>query len=215
MVKTYKDVFIEFDNHNQLSDYIDEITKNVLFPWKRNFEREKDGSAFAKEPFFCFEREVDELNLACGLTIFFKDQKKLYIPNIVPIESGQFTVDQYNSLLSEFYNNYLVVYAVKHNIQTSITNDVLSDEEILGSNTASCLRRFSNLANKSTGSCHPRDRERWYEFIKCAFDSSRIKTINSELLQQVLNEQGWSEDRAVDLVIEYEFGLGLLEYLNE
>lgn len=214
-MKTYKDIYISFNNVENIKNYIDLITKNISAPWQRSLDREKDASSFVSEQVFCFERVADDINLACGLTIFHKDEKTLYIPNIVPRESGQFSVDEYNSLLTEFYQIYLYPYADANHINIEITNDTLSDEDILNKTVADSLRRFSVLANQSTGSSHPCDRKRWYEFICLAFDLSKSKSINTELLQQILIEQGWGNDKALDLIIEYEFGTGLLEYLDE
>lgn len=214
-MKTYKDVFISFNNIEELKNYIKDITNSMIVPWQRSYDREQDAKSFVSEDVYCFERNEDSKLPSCGLTIFFKDQKTLYIPNVVPKESGWLTVEEYNGLITEFYDIYLLPLSGKNNIDVTITNDDLQDEDILNKPVAECLRRFSTLANMSTGSSHPCDRNRWYEFIYLAFDLSKKKTINTDLLQKILIEQGWGEDRASDLVSEYEFGLGLLEYLDE
>lgn len=214
-MKTYKDVFISFNDIDDVKNYIKDITDVITAPWQRNYDREEEVKSFVSDEVYCFERHKDSNLPSCGLTIFFKDQKTLYIPNVVPKESGWLTVEEYNGLITEFYDVYLLPLSEKNSIITTITNDNLQDEDILNKPVAECLRRFSTLANMSTGSSHPCDRKRWYEFICLAFDLSKTKSINTDLLQKILIEQGWGKDRALDLVIEYEFGLGLLEYLDE
>lgn len=214
-MKTYKDVFISFNSIEDVKNYIEDITNSITVPWQRSYDREQDARSFVSEDVYCFERNEDPRLPSCGLTIFFKDQRTLYIPNVVPKESGWLTVEEYNGLITEFYDIYLLPLSEKNNISITITNDDLQDEDILNKPVAECLRRFSTLANMSTGSSHPCDKKRWYEFICLAFDLSKTKSINSDLLQKILIEQGWEEERALDLVIEYEFGLGLLEYLDE
>lgn len=69
---------------------------------------------------------------------------------------------------------------------------------------------FSSAANKSTGSTHPYDRQRWFEFITLIHKSE--KNISPEEVQKFLTEDGWTEDFSFELACEFEYSLDLLEY---
>lgn len=75
---------------------------------------------------------------------------------------------------------------------------------------AAALHRFSVTANKSTGSKHPSDRRRWFDFI---FAAHRAQSrLDSQILARWLTEvEEWPSEVVEDLVIQYEFGVALLE----
>lgn len=75
------------------------------------------------------------------------------------------------------------------------------------------LHNFSILANKATGSSHPRDQERWFQFIFAAYRAPQQLDIDN-LMRWLVEIEGWSDEKAHDLVIEYEFGLALLKEYN-
>ncbi|WFU71056.1 hypothetical protein [Bradyrhizobium sp. CB2312] len=64
------------------------------------------------------------------------------------------------------------------------------------------------MANKSTGSSHPLDQQRWLRFLILAHCSAQKP--DGERLRRWLMEVEGDEDHALKLVIEYEFGLDLL-----
>ena len=75
---------------------------------------------------------------------------------------------------------------------------------------ADALRRFSAAANKATGSSHPLDRTRWFAFLLSVHGVT--PSLDADRLARWLVEvEGWSDDKAHDLVVEYEFGLALLD----
>ena len=58
------------------------------------------------------------------------------------------------------------------------------------------------------------DRERWYAFIVKAHGHDE-KLDTDRLGRWLIQVERWPEDEAHDLVIEYEFGSGLLDYLQK
>ena len=87
-------------------------------------------------------------------------------------------------------------------------------DEWFSPSTAQALRRFSNSANKSTGASHPRDQERWMEFLISAHHDG--SDIDSDLLYRWLHEvEGWQEDGARDLLMDYDFARTLLGHYDQ
>jgi hypothetical protein len=86
-------------------------------------------------------------------------------------------------------------------------------EELAGEETAKKLKVFSSGANKNTGSSHPLDQARWFDFIISAHNNySKLSVTN---LRRWLIENGWPEENACDLAIEYEFSKDLLNKYDE
>ena len=72
------------------------------------------------------------------------------------------------------------------------------------------LRSFSTLANKSTGSAHPLDEQRWFAFIIAVHkDGSPLDA--GTLGRWLIEDEAWPEDSAHTLTIEYEVARSLLK----
>jgi hypothetical protein len=76
--------------------------------------------------------------------------------------------------------------------------------------TASALKCFSSLANKSTGRSHPLDEERWLDFIIAAHRGGR--PLDPEQLSRwLIQVERWSDYIAQDLASDYSMGMALLD----
>lgn len=95
-------------------------------------------------------------------------------------------------------------------IELVLTSTDQTIEDWTDHDTASALKRFSSLANKSTGRSHPLDEERWLDFIISAHHGGR--SLDPEQLSRWLIEvERWSDDIAHDLASEYSMGMALLD----
>ncbi|MBU2986813.1 hypothetical protein KO528_15720 [Saccharophagus degradans] len=209
-MKTFKDVFIRVGDAG-IVDYIENVTNELKKPWTRAYINE-ESSKYLGEVAFCFQREGDSTLPTAGLSIFQKDGNSWYIPNVVPIEAGQLSYEEYNEIITDFYESCLMPVSAQHGIAVEISTGELKDEEIVGETPAKLLKAFSNCANKSTGSAHPSDRNRWLEFIVAACTSKN--DIDTGDLKRLLQQQGWSEEFSLDLVIEFEFGRDLIKHME-
>lgn len=71
------------------------------------------------------------------------------------------------------------------------------------------LKCFSGCANKSNGGAHPRDRQRFNDFIVQAhYENSSLDDFT---LRELLIDEGWSERHADDLSSKYCFARDLLK----
>ncbi|WP_407579566.1 hypothetical protein [Citrobacter koseri] len=210
-MQTFKDVFIKLGDKS-IIDFISNVTDNVTAYWSRAYENE-ENSKYLGEIAFSFKRSGDSILPDAGLSIFQKENNIWYIPNVVPLEKGQLNYDEYNKIITDFYNSCLKPVALELKIDVEITSDSITTEDIVGVEAGNLLKQFSSLANKSTGSSHPNDQERWFAFIveTCKKD----KYVNASDLVRVLCEQGWSEDSAHKLAIEYEFARDLIAYMEQ
>lgn len=183
--------------------------------WQRALEREKDNAAmFSHEegPLYIFERAATADLPAAGLAMLGREGG-LSVINIVPLELHQLSIHQYNAILMEFFEAAVAPAVAGLQLTAHLTDDTASITKWLSAPAADALRCFSNLANHSTGSAHPRDRERWFAFLVLAHQE--LSTLDTDMLKRWLVEEGgWSLDMASDLAIEYEFARSLLRFAD-
>lgn len=87
---------------------------------------------------------------------------QLYVSNIVPSQGQpRLSEDEYNAIAFEFYERFVIPVADKTGVQVTLSDTNVTIEKWVSPGTAQLLRRFSIAANKSTGSSHPLDEERW------------------------------------------------------
>ncbi|MFD1261636.1 hypothetical protein [Entomomonas asaccharolytica] len=211
-MKRFKDLYIKLAD-SELVEFINELSEQIVFPWRRVPEKEEQFSFLNKDKMYCFERSETEHLPSAGLVILKKEDNCWYVPNIVPIVSGSLSYEEYNGILDEFYSSYLSKVAKKRRVDIEVTSGEIEDIDVFGEHGAKLLRTFSTCANQSTGSSHPLDQKRWFSFI---IEVCRTKKdIDSGYLERVLLEQGWSERMANELVIEFEFAQSLIEFMEQ
>ena len=138
-----------------------------------------------------------------------RDENMCKIANIVPLESGKINISEYNDILKDFLDSVVCPALQRHKFHVHTTKDRAILTDYMSQESAENLRRFSVLANKATGSSHPSDQDRWFDFILSVHRDSRA--IDTSMLKRWLIEvERWGSDEALDLVIEYEFALELL-----
>jgi hypothetical protein len=144
----------------------------------------------------------------------FEDGKGGYkVSNVVPIQQGQLGVAGYNAALVDFASTVVSPIIKSSGIELVLTSADQTIEGWTDLATASALKRFSSLANKSTGRSHPLDDERWLDFIISAHHGGR--PLDTEQLSRWLIEvERWSDDIAHDLASDYSMGIALLDRFN-
>jgi hypothetical protein len=140
-----------------------------------------------------------------------KDQRSCSVGNIVP-NDGNLTPEEYNHILLKFNTDCVQPVVEVYNLQVQFSPDEILLEGTLSPENMELLLSFSHLANKNTGSKNPYDYNRWLEFIAASVRDNQI--VRSELLRAWLIDQGFPGDVAMDLVLEYQFGLDLVKHLE-
>ncbi|MCR3953542.1 hypothetical protein [Aeromonas hydrophila] len=210
-IEKFRDLYLTIPDTKNVSEFFDNLGANLGDPWYRDANKEKEFDFITGDKAFCFVRNSDDALPSAGLTIFNKKNNEWYVPNIVPRECNELGIDLYNAILLDFWNSIKDI-SVRAGVDVKITDSALSDESLLGAVGAKCLRAFSLLANKSTGSSHPSDRKRWFDFI---LNTYHLDTFSIEDLIEILKKQGWPENIAHRLAAEYEFAQELLSYAKE
>lgn len=148
-----------------------------------------------------------------AIIIVFANEGIIKVINIVPKEPGvnPLTIDEYNAILDLFYSHIIVpCYNKKYNI--IITDDSIKIEEIIPKSYESLIR-FIDCPGKDSPFSHPRDREKWYDFICTLFSNNEY--LNSGDLEQWLLEDKCRNSKLVNIIInKYEGATELLEYYD-
>lgn len=199
------------------SDHVplDEIRASLLGvetqEWGHNEEQEANlkvhASGMRQEDIIVFEYAGDSLPKAM-LTLWQREESYT-VTNIVPVEVGELGVKLYNDLLVSFVTEVVDKATVQNQLVLVLSNDVRSLDTWTGAEATDALRRFSAFANKSTTNSHPKDRERWEEFVIEAHRNDDNLPVDI-LMQWLIEVDGWDETSANKLAIEFEQGISLL-----
>lgn len=187
------------------------ILAQVHQPWRHDLELEEDMhmSASDGEDVIVLVRaafdDIDESGM-----VLWQEKNSYKVSNIVPRNVSELGIEKYNAILQDFVARIAEPAARPGSFDIDLTSPKQTLEDWLTVEPATALRRFSKLANKSTGAVHPMDRARWYAFLIATHRAS--KQLDSDQLKRWLVEvDGWSSEKAYELAVDYEFGLGLLE----
>ena len=186
------------------------LIDNAVSPWRYAVDREAmlakhTGSGVDA---FAFEREDGDGVDAVGLVLWSR-MEGVEVSNIVPLKLPRLSEHRYNNALEDFISRVAKPAAdvVGYTIET--TNAQQNLDDWVAHEVAEALRQFSGCANKATGSSHPQDRRRWCMFLIKAYRNRGSLDAN-RLERWLVEVEGWSERKAEDLVIQYDFGLKLL-----
>jgi hypothetical protein len=211
-VKVYQELRVGPLTSEQEERFIAWIGEHLATGWSRDLPREDELSRESRKKFYCFACEETADRAAARLFLTHPDRRAtswLYVSNIVPRDIGQLSFDQYNHILNEFDIRFAKPAAAAIGIRVELSSPEQSIEDWLSPDSAKRLRAFSHAANKSTGSSHPMDRERWCDFLIALHHSG--ETPDTGLLERwLVEEEHWPDDMAFDLVCEYEFARDLL-----
>lgn len=192
----------------------DLLLSNVRAPWSHLTKREEfiRASSIADDDVIVIGRDEKDGVAACSVLLWAQNGGYRVV-NIVPSSEGSLGIRGYNSILRDFVNDIVVPAAENGAFQVVLSDAFEPLDAMMGPDAARALIRFSQLANKSTGHTHPLDEKRWFNFLLLAHKSK--KKLTSELLLRWLAErEGWPQDTASDLAIQYEYSMNLLSYYD-
>ena len=154
------------------------------------------------------------------------------VGNIVPLEKDQLSIDEYNEILDLFYKEIIKPYGEMNKKLRIIapTSEQFDPLKYITEEALEKLTNFCNLANKSTGSTHPCDEQRWFDFICQTVDDNKL--FDYDMLFKFLTDEdywgrkkessigvigkfAWNEENAEELASEYENYVRILQYYKK
>ena len=166
-MKTFRDLYIHL-NGVDLDTFLNKLELHSKEPWTRRKDKEEELEVTGDKP-ICFVATKGHCVEPSALFIFQKKFGTWWVSNIVPSEKNELSFDQYNQALENFYRNILMPAIEGTEINANLTSNEISVGSVAGAEIEKALTSFSNLANKSTGSSHPRDKDRWFKFLILEF----------------------------------------------
>lgn len=188
------------------------LRSHSALPWRHADDRERALAETSPEgpEYLVFERSDDEELPACTLALFGKSDG-YKVGNIIPKNSYDLSHSEYNDILKNFEEIVLHPIADELELSVDLTPRRQSISDWTSEDAASALRTFSVVANKSTGSAHPADRDSWFQFLIAAHECH--KNLDTTLLERWLIEvEEWPQEIAHDLAREYDYSMGLLDF---
>lgn len=214
-MQVFRELFIRGEP-SRLEAVADDISRSLADGWTRDAEAEthmRSASIAGKRKVYCFACPRRPRRPAATVFLLNKDACTLYVANIVPSEQHELTHEEYNAIMEEFFRRFADPAARRNGAQAEMTEPQADLERWLPGDVAGKLRLFCSIANKRTGSGHPMDRERWYDFIVAAHEADADFSA-STLARWLAEAGGWDDELADQLAIEYEFARGLLAFAN-
>ena len=154
------------------------------------------------------------------------------VGNIVPLRKDQLSIEEYNAILDLFYAEVIAPNQTKLEGIKIIgpESDVFDPLKYISKNALKKLERFCNGANKTTGSSHPSDEERWFDFICQTVDDDQIFDFDT-LFRFLMDESywgkkdpsfigsmgnfAWDEEHAEKLATEYDNYVRFLKFYKD
>jgi hypothetical protein len=182
---------------------IEEITKFLPDAWKRNKDREADLAKHLANINYCFE--FQSASIGHAMLFLSPMEGMMKVPNIVPMDKIELTIDEYNRILDVFIND-----GIKGHFEFEVTKSDVELSDLIGEESVEKFYAFSRCANKSTGRAHPSDEARWFDFVMSTVRNDDF--ISLEELRFFLIEDGWDEQSAFDLSLDYSYGFNAMQY---
>ena len=203
-IEVFQDLFLEFSDERR-QQVRRALQEHAATPWHHAKEWEENLG----KDYMAFERDSKDDLPSSGLALWSQPYGYC-VANIVPLKIGELGVPNYNDVLNDFLERVVnpasknVEFYVKISARRQSITDWTSQE------AANALHRFAVTANKSTGSSHPSDQDRWFEFLFAVRKAP--KRLRTYRLGRWLTEvEEWPPEVVTRLIIEYEFAMDLLD----
>lgn len=183
----------------------------VRSPWRHAADAE-DRMASAVDSdagrYAVFERDAAE-GVAGARLVLYQDADRYKVANVVPTECHSLGETGYNDVLNDFVTK-VVQPAQDEGVSLELTKRWQTMTDWTSEEAANALHLFSVMANKSTGSSHPMDGERWRNFLIA--DHRAQGCLSSHNLYRWLVEvEDWPMDEARVLINDRDKAVELLE----
>lgn len=203
-IEVFQDLFLTaLDGGRQ--ELRDVLGQHAKTPWSCSEEHQLPLG----EDMLTFEREGGDDIHASALTLWERTDG-FTVANIVPKEISELGVRGYNDVLNDFVSRVVVPAANESMFSFNLGKREQCITDWTSQEAARALSRFSGTANKSTGSSHPSDQQRWFEFLFAAHRANgELDTYT--LGRWLVEVDQWPAEVARDLTLEFEFGMALLK----
>ncbi len=166
--------------------------------WQRNLASEENLLAISGTAQVCLDYVGP--NVPKSKVWLSKNGKQFYVANIIPQTKPQLSIEEYNQIIELFVNQVLS----QSNLEYTVSKAEVKLQDLLSEESCRNFWAFSRTANKSTGRTHPNDEKKWLDFIYATLRHG--EHLAAEDLRIFLQEEGWDEQTAWELSVDYQYG---------
>lgn len=190
------------------------VLGNLDNGWIHALEREDRTLLYPPQDVLALER-ADSIGFpGVSLWMYSNEDGSYRVTNIVPLESGELGVTGYNAALHDFFQSVIEPARARAPITAELTGASVSIVDWAGEPSAKALEIFSTLANKLTGRSHPKDGQRWLNFLMEAHRAKSSLT-GDQLVRWLIEAESWPVEVAYELASEYDLSRNLLKLYEE
>jgi hypothetical protein len=197
----------------QLARLREQVDRSLTGGWRRGTETEArlQEMGIRGGTTYCYACSATDRRPVAALWLQARGSEELYVSNIVPQGKRELTDDEYNLILADFESNVLQPASEGLAVEITLVHHRVSLDVYLSPEAVRRLEAFSAVADK--GNLHPKDCQRWREFVIQAH--LERAGLDPALLEQWLADQGWPEGQRQHLVCEYESARSVLTAYDE
>ena len=211
-IEDFQDLFL-IGSAEHCTELREALQRYVKVPWRHAKDREQEiAEDSGNGNVILFERESTN-GIAASLLVLSRTSDGYGVTNILPLKKHRLNASEYNDVLNDFANRIVKPASEDLGFQVEDGKRKQSITDWTSQEAARALHRFSISANKSTGSSHPSDQHRWFQFLFAVHKAHKAqgKVLDTHLLGRWLEEvEHWPSEVATELALEYEFALNLL-----
>ena len=213
-IEVFQELYLQHPNGSAAAR--NAVLSHLSHRWMHRPEREeeiREGKPDEADV-IALERSPTKSNPGVSLWMFGEKDGRYKVSNIVPLKHGDLGIKGYNEALMDFVRAVVRTAADESHLEYVHSSGLESIDDWADQDTAVALKRFSNLANKSTGRSHPLDGDRWIAFLLAAH--RKKPPLDSEQLARWLVEvELWPSEIASELASEYNLSRSLLSKYDE
>ncbi|MGU7841429.1 hypothetical protein ACV22V_18375 [Burkholderia sp. AW33-5] len=202
-MKQFQDLSIDVAGIDEQTA-VRKIAESLPGEWVRENDRDVDLAVSINGKLYAFEFKSSR-GLPASKLFATRVTNGLRVTNILPIDADELSVDEYNAILQQF-----VQQAIEGKFPYHLSQPEVKLTDLVGEPAAGLFYDFSRNANRATGRLHDADEGRWFEFLYSLTD--KYRKLKPSELQRFLIEDGWPEDKAVELVEDFEYGLAAMTF---
>lgn len=209
-MKTYKDLVVTFHDKHSKVEFLRRITNQLNHPdyiYMPNFTQNMMNSVI-----YQIVSRVIGTYQARIVIDSPNDENELSIINIIPYNTtvSQFSCDEYNRIIDYFYNAIILPIVSIVHCKVNISSGYISISMYIPA-SYNLLNNFVQNCDKKCPLSHPKDRNRWFDFLCCLVVNN--EELAAEILQRwFIEEQYFDIEIAEELSLQYEYGIALLRH---
>lgn len=208
-MKIYKTLRIKNNSIETLVSFLSIIISKLPIDWKFRSDLIEEYSIKEQSEIACFESPAISAEKALIWVVISGDELK--IVNIAPTTTDTFTVDEYNQILDQFYDDCVANVLNNQVADIAININIYDIKQIAGAATFEALQLWEESCDRSTGNVAPEDSGRWTTFIITAYLEK--SALNCDFLVRWLEEEkNWDDDDLLSKIIgDFNDAISLLE----